>query len=321
MDAKIELRDRLVLLFPGAEQMIEEAMAGFSVTRDTGKERSNLKKRINTFLAAKKIDGLSAKTLKNYKEILTAFAKQVDKHVAKITTDDIRGYIGYLSEDRGLKDSSIQTHINVLRSFFSWLDIEDVIKKNPMRKIKSLKLDQKKTRRPLTQEELEQLRDGCKTYKEKALVEFLVSTGCRLGEVVGIRLDQIDWQGRSVIVLGKGKKERTVYFSVRAKLMLQAYIDARKGGTALFASHRTPYEPMKPRAIQKALQKIGEQANETRRVHPHLMRHTFASCAINGGMELAVIQHLLGHTDPKTTLIYAELSPRTVKYQYEKIVA
>lgn len=321
MDAKIELRDRLVLLFPGAEQMIEDAMAGFSVTRDVGKERSNLKKRINTFLAAKKIDGLSAKTLKNYREILTAFAKQVDKHVAKITTDDIRGYIGYLSEDRGLKDSSIQTHINVLRSFFSWLDIEDVIKKNPMRKIKSLKLDQKKTRRPLTQEELEQLRDGCKTYKEKALVEFLVSTGCRLGEVVGIRLDQIDWQGRSVIVLGKGNKERTVYFSVRAKHMLRAYIEARKGGTALFASHRTPYEPMKPRAIQKALQKIGEQANEARRVHPHLMRHTFASSAINGGMELAVLQHLLGHTDPKTTLIYAELSPRTVKYQYEKIVA
>jgi len=322
MDAKQELTQKLCLLCPDAAEQINEALAGFTIAKDTGKERSNLKKRIESFIIAKKIDGLSAKTLKNYREMLTAFSVKVDKHVTKINTDDIRGYIGYLSEERRLKDSSIQTHINTLRSFFSWLDIEDVIKKNPMRKIKSLKLDQKKTRRPLTQEELEQLRDGCKTYKQKALVEFLVSTGCRLGEVVGIKIDKIDWQSRSVVVLGKGNKERTVYFSVRTKLMLQAYLSARKGGDALFASSRAPYVPMSPRAIQKALQKIGDGTKgRRRRLHPHLMRHTFACNAINSGMDLAVIQHLLGHTDPKTTLIYAELSPRMVKYEYEKLIA
>ena len=321
MDTKKELLARLNSVFPGVEEQIAEILADYRITRESGKEGGGLQKRISVFLAAKKIDGLSPKTLKNYREMLNMFAVRVDKPAGKITADDVREYIGYLTDDRGLKDSSIQTHINTLRSFFGWLDTEDAIKKNPMRKIKSLKIDRVKARRPLTGEQLERLRDGCKTYKEKALVEFLVSSGCRLSEAAGLRADAVDWQGRSVIVLGKGGKERTVYFSVRAKLMLQEYLSQRKGGEALFASSRAPYEAMKPRAVEKALQKIGERAGESRRVHPHLMRHTFASNALNAGMDITIIQHLLGHTDPKTTLIYAELAPRTVKYEYERVVA
>lgn len=321
MDAKKELIARLSSVFPEAEEQIAEILAGYRITRETGREGGGLAKRISLFLAAKKIDGLSPKTLKNYREMLASFAARVDKPAGKITADDIREYIGYLVEERHLKDSSIQTHINTLRSFFGWLDAEDAIKKNPMRKIKSLKIDRAKARRPLTAEQLEQLRDGCRTYKEKALVEFLVSSGCRLSEAVGIRAEAVDWQGRSVVVLGKGGKERTVYFSVRAKLMLQEYIAHRKGGEALFASSRAPYEAMKPRAVQRALKKIGERAGTPLNIHPHLMRHTFASNALNAGMDITIIQHLLGRTDPKTTLIYAELAPRTVKYEYERVVA
>lgn len=320
MNVKKELIERICELIPGKEAEIEAILAEYRIMREAARERSNLNKRINSFLAAKKIDGLSAKTLKSYREMLTAFAAQVDKHVTKITTDDIRAYIGYLDEDRHLKDSSIQTHINTLRSFFSWLDMEDVIRKNPMRKIKSLKIDKLKARKPLSPEQLEQLRDGCQTYKEKALVEFMVSSGCRLSEVVGIKVDTVDWQSRSVTVLGKGNKERTVYFSVRAKLMLQVYLSQRRGGDRLFSSSRAPYGQMTPRAVEKALKKIGERAGEER-VYPHILRHTFASNALNGGMDITVIQHLLGHTDPKTTLIYAELAPRTIKYEYERVVA
>lgn len=319
MNTKQELITRLENAFPGAEDTIAAILADYRITRETGRE-GDLRKRITAFLAAKKIDGLSAKTLKNYREMLLAFASREDKPTARISADDIREYIGTLAE-RGLKDSSIQTHINTLRSFFSWLDMEDMIKRNPMRKIKSLKIDRAKARRPLTQEQLERLRDGCRSYKEKALVEFLVSSGCRLSETVGIRVDAVDWQGRSVTVLGKGGKERTVYFSVRAKLMLQEYLAQRKGGDALFASSRAPYSPMTPRAIEKAMQKIGERAEINQRIHPHILRHTFASNAINAGMDITIIQRLLGHTDPKTTLIYAELSPRTVRYEYEKVVA
>ena len=131
MDAKSELRDKLCEMFPGEDKRIAELLSQYSVRWEAERIQSDLRQRINTFLVAKKIDGLSPKTLKNYREMLNAFAAQVDKHVAQITTDDIRGYIGYLAEERKLKDSSIQTHINTLRSFFSWLEVEEVIKKNP----------------------------------------------------------------------------------------------------------------------------------------------------------------------------------------------
>ena len=320
MDAKRELVNQLCEMFPNDKARISEILSCYTVRRESDR-RSNLKQQLHSFLIAKKIDGLSPKTLKNYREMLNAFAAQVDKHVAQITTDDIRGYIGYLAEERKLKESSIQTHINTLRSFFGWLEVEEIIKKNPTRKIKSLKIDRMRARRPLTAEQLEQLRDGCQTYKEKAIVEFLVSTGCRLGEMVGIQLEQVDWQNRSVVVLGKGNKERTVYFSVRAKLMLQEYQARRKGGNTLFAISRAPYGPMTPRAVQRMLKKIGERTKGLRHIHPHILRHTFASNALNSGMDITVIQHLLGHTDPKTTLIYAELSTRMIQFEYEKIVA
>ncbi len=323
MDAKKELLAALCSLFPGelAREKIETALAGYAVSKEDSAGRSNLARRLEQFLTVKKIDGLSPKTLKNYRETLGIFARRVDKRVDKITTDDIRDYIAYLVQERHLCDNSIQTHINTLRSFFGWMTMEGIVKRNPMLKIKSLKIDRLNSRHALTPEELERLRDACITYKDKALVEFLVSSGCRLGEVVGIKLDDIDWRARSVRVVGKGNKTRIVYFSVRAKLMLEEYIRQRKGGTALFASHRAPYGPMSPRAIQKTLQQIGERAQVQRRVHPHLMRHTFATSALNRGMRLDTIQRLLGHTSIGTTQIYAELSQSKVSYEYETIVA
>ncbi len=152
MDTKKELLARLNSVFPGAEEQIAAILANYRITRETGREGGTLERRISLFLAAKKIDGLSAKTLKKYREMLGAFAAHVDKPAGKITADNIREYIGYLAEECHLKDSSIQTHINTLRSFFGWLDTENMIKKNPMRKIKSLKLDRTKARRPLTAE-------------------------------------------------------------------------------------------------------------------------------------------------------------------------
>jgi len=262
MDARNELVDKLLALWMGdappfdPTQQLYCILQNYTVTREADTGRSNLKKRITYFLGAKKIDGLSAKTIENYRFTLGTFAAQVNKHVAKITTDDIRAYISYLSEERHLKESSLQTHINTLRTFFNWLYIEGVIKKNPMLKIKSIKIDKKRTRHALSSEELERLRNACRNYKEKALVEFLVSSGCRLSEAANIDLSTMNFHERSVKVIGKGNKERTVYFSVRAKLMIEEYVKQRKGGAALFASIKTPYPPMKPRGIQQALIRV-----------------------------------------------------------------
>lgn len=246
---------------------------------------------------------------------------QCSKPVQAITTDDLREYLAYLVDERHLMDNSVQAHINTLRSFFSWLVDEDNIRKSPMRKIKSLKIDKLRSRHPLTAEQLELVRDGCRGYKEKALVEFLVSSGCRVSEVAGLRVDDIDWRDRKCKVIGKGNKERTVYFSVRAKLMLQLYIEGRKGGEALFSSSRAPYEPLSDRGIEKIISKLGKRIGMERPLYPHLMRHTFASHALNCGMELTIIQHLLGHSDPKTTLIYAEINPVRVQYEYNRVIA
>ena len=321
MTAKIDLIAKLAALMPECAREIIKIMREYDVQTAQVYDRSNLPRRVEAFLAAKRIDGCRPKTIKGYRERLKLFMTQCSKPVQKITTDDLREHIAYLVDERHLKDNSVQAHINCLRSFFQWLTDEDAIRKNPMRKIKSLRIDKLRSRHPLTAEQLELARDGCRGYKEKALVEFLVSSGCRVSEVAGLRVEDIDWQQRKCQVIGKGNKQRTVYFSVRAKLMLQLYIKERRGGDALFASSRAPYEPLSDRGIEKIISKLGKRIGMDRPLYPHLMRHTFASHALSAGMDLTVIQHLLGHTDPKTTLIYAEINPVRVQYEYNRVIA
>ena len=320
MTAKIDLIAKLTALMPECAREIIKIMREYDVQTAQVYDRSNLPRRVEAFLAAKRIDGCRPKTIKGYRERLKMFMTQCSKPVQAITTDDLREYLAYLVDERHLMDNSVQAHINTLRSFFSWLVDEDNIRKSPMRKIKSLKIDKLRSRHPLTAEQLELVRDGCRGYKEKALVEFLVSSGCRVSEVAGLRVDDIDWRDRKCKVIGKGNKERTVYFSVRAKLMLQLYIAERRGGEALFASSRAPYEPLADRGIEKMISKLGKRIGMERPLYPHLMRHTFASHALNCGMELTIIQHLLGHSDPKTTLIYAEIDPIRVQYEYNRMI-
>jgi len=320
MTAKIDLIAKLTALMPECAREIIKIMREYDVQTAQVYDRSNLPRRVEAFLAAKRIDGCRPKTIKGYRERLKLFMTQCSKPVQQITTDDLREYLAYLVDERHLMDNSVQAHINTLRSFFSWLVDEDNIRKSPMRKIKSLKIDKLRSRHPLTAEQLELVRDGCRGYKEKALVEFLVSSGCRVSEVAGLRVDDIDWRDRKCKVIGKGNKERTVYFSVRAKLMLQLYIAERRGGEALFASSRAPYEPLTDRGIEKMISKLGKRIGMERSLYPHLMRHTFASHALNCGMELTIIQHLLGHSDPKTTLIYAEIDPIRVQYEYNRMI-
>jgi integrase/recombinase XerD len=324
MDAKKELANRLIVMvggfLPDAEKVINDILRDFTISRETEDSKSDLSKRITYYLGAKRIDGLSPRTIANYKRILEMFAKRVNKGVTRITTDDVRGHIAYLSEIRKLGEGSLQTHIGTLRAFFSWLHTEEKIKKNPMLKIRSIKIDRKGARHALSVEELERLRNACHGYRENAIVEFLVSTGCRISEITKLNVDDINFSERSVTVLGKGNKERLVYFSVRARLMLQEYIAQRKGGTALFSSTKSPYLPLKARAIQRIISAIGTRAKLTR-VHPHLLRHTFATHALNSGMDVTVIQRLLGHEDIATTQIYASMNEDTVLHQYNKHVA
>ena len=316
MDAKKELTMRLWKIVPEQADRIVTILEEYEITRTS--ERRELDRCVEAFLTAKRLDGLSQKTLRDYGGVLRAFSACTDKPAGQITADDIRLYIGGLAR-RGLRESSIQTHVSTLRSFFSWLAAEDTIGKSPMCRIRTRKLDRTATRHPLTDKELTRLREHCRDCRERALVEFLATSGCRLSEAAGIRLEQIDWQRRSVRVLGKGHKERTVFFSAEAGKLLEAYTGSRGGGASLFATARPEHRPLSPRSIQRIIREIGQRAGLARRVHPHILRHTFATQALKGGMALPVIQQLLGHEDPKTTMIYAAILPEAARRAYTKI--
>lgn len=165
------------------------------------------------------------------------------------------------------------------------------------------------------------LRQACKTLREQSLIEFLISTGCRLSEVVGVNKEHIDWYEMSLNVIGKGNKQRKVYFSTKAKILLTKYLESRKdNNSALFVGMRCPYNRLHGRGIEVAIDKIAKRAGFDKSVYPHLFRHSFATHSINKGLSLPTLQHLMGHESSSVTLIYAQLSEDNIKHEYRKTV-
>jgi integrase/recombinase XerD len=207
---------------------------------------------------------------------------------------------------KGMKSSSINAQISILKSFFGWLQMEEYIPKNPTLILKQTK-EPKRVRRAMTDEEVELLKQACITEREKALIEFLISTGCRLSEVVKINKEDINWHEMSLFVIGKGDKERKVYFNIKAKILLKKYLESRNDcNSALFVTIRE-------------VDKIAERAGFEKSIFPHLFRHSFATQKLNSGMPLPVLQHIMGHESPATTQIYAELSEENILHEYKKI--
>lgn len=281
---------------------------------------NNIREKMLLYLASKKLDGLSKNTLLNYKLQLNRFANFIQKDVESITSMDVRMYLAACSKI-GLKNSSMASIISILKSFFNWLEDEEYISKNPMRKIKTIKTE-KYIRKALTFEELEMLRDVCKNIRERALLELFYSTGCRLDEIQKLDKKDIDWNTGSTIVLGKGSKERKVYLNAKAKIYLWKYLNSRKDeNEALFASERKPYTRLGRRSIEKIFNNLGMQAGITKKVYPHLLRHTTATHMLNNGSSLSIVQNYLGHTSPVTTQIYAQLNTEDIRQSHKKHLA
>ena len=303
--------------------VLDESFNGYSVEKESyDLVVSDLKEKIKYFLASKKIDGVKMNTLYNYNLKLQHFADRVVKPCSMITTHDIRYYLALISQEKVLKESTMATNFSVLKSFFAWLSNEEIIDKDPMRKLKTPSLNKRNLRKALSGEELEKVRNACNTLREKALVEFLSSSGCRVSELQQLNILDLDLNERSVEVLGKGDKKRVVYFSPRAKLFIQEYIESRKDkNPALFVSERAPYPRLGVRAIQLEIKRLGEEAKLNRKVHPHLLRHTFATLALNSGMDITVIQSILGHESVATTQIYATMNKDHIKSEYRKLIS
>jgi integrase/recombinase XerD len=278
---------------------------------------------INLYIASKRLDGLSELTLYNYRIHLNRFAAFVRKDVTKVEPMDLRRFLAAYSTQAKIKKSTLSTTISTLKSFFNWLVDQEYIEKNPMRAIKSTKTD-KRVRQSLSSEELERLRDACQDDRERATVEFFFSTGCRVSEVASVVIGDINWAEMSLLVIGKGNKQRKVYFNPRAKLYMQRYLTGRTNNHdeyPLFAGERMPHGPLTRNGIERMIKRIADQAGIKRPVYPHLLRHTMGTMALRAGASLSTIQALLGHEDTGTTSVYARTDDETVRAEYTKHMA
>jgi len=283
---------------------------------ESGEQSLNM---LELFLASKRVEGCSEKTLAYYGATIDAAVKTIGKQIKHITTEDLRQY---LTEYQRRKQSSKVTIDNIRRilsSFFAWLEDEDYILKSPVRRIHRVKTSSV-IKETYTDEALETMRDNCTELRDLAMIDLLASTGMRVGEMVLLNREDIDFNERECIVFGKGNKERLVYFDARTKIHLQNYLASRNDSeSALFVSLKAPYKRLHIGGVEARLRKIGNRLGIPK-VHPHKFRRTLATMAIDKGMPIEQLQQLLGHQRIDTTLKYAMVKQSNVKLAHRKYI-
>ena len=278
---------------------------------------SDFPEKIKLFISSKKVEGLSESTLEGYNIELRLFSQAINKQVEHVTSGDIRIYLGDLD---GRKMSTIGKKLNVLRTFFGFLMAEEMIQRDPTLKIKQPK-EEKRMGKSLTIEELELLRESCQTVRQRAFLEVFYATGCRLSEMQQLNISDVSMQSMSCKVVGKGNKEREVYFSFKAMYHLKKYLSSRDDDEpALLSSIRKPYRRLSNRAIQDEIKKIAITAGLEHKVTTHVLRHTFATLTLNNGADIVAVQELLGHSSPDTTLRYARITEERKREQHKKFL-
>lgn len=298
------------------------ALYGVEVTQ---KQASTLEKTkeneglLNVFIAAKRIEGCSEKSMKYYDSTVRQMFGIVDKPVREINTDDLRGYLAGYQKERKSSKVTIDNMRRIFSSFFGWLEDEDYILKSPVRRIHKIKTD-KPIKETFSDEGLELLRDACEEIRDLAIVDLLASTGMRVGELVNLNRKDVNFHERECVVLGKGGSERLVYFDARTKIHLLNYLDSRDDiNPALFVSLPLPRERLLIGGVETRLRAIGKRA-DMKKVHPHKFRRTLATRAIDKGMPIEQVQRLLGHVKIDTTMHYAMVNQINVKNSHRKYI-
>ena len=274
---------------------------------------------VDLFLASKRVEGCSEKTLTYYKATIEASINEIGKQIRHITTEDLRSYLTGYQRKRHSSRVTIDNIRRILSSFFSWLEDEDYILKSPVRRIHRVKTSIV-IKETYTDEALETMRDNCTELRDLAMIDLLASTGMRVGEMVLLNQDDIDFNERECIVFGKGDKERLVYFDARTKIHLQNYLASRTDTEqALFVSLKAPYKRLQIGGVESRLREMGKRL-DIPKVHPHKFRRTLATVAIDKGMPIEQLQQLLGHQRIDTTLKYAMVKQSNVKLAHRKYI-
>ena len=308
-----KLKETLILNFEGIELIIKTDEYKKQQEKD---ENENY---IEMFISSKKVEGCSERTTTYYKEIIEKMVNTFDKSVKQITTEDIRKYLSEYKENSNCNSVTIDNLRRVLSSFFSWLEDEDYIIKSPVRRIHRIKSAQV-VKETFTDENIEKMRDECSNIRNLSLIELLISTGMRVGELVNLNIDDVNFEERSCIVLGKGNKQREVYFDARTKIHLLQYLNNRvDDNVALFVSMKKPYQRLSISGIELIVRKLGIET-DINKVHPHKFRRTLATLAIDKGMPIEQVQKLLGHVKIETTMQYAMVSQNNVKISHRKYI-
>lgn len=275
---------------------------------------------LSMFLNAKKIEGCSDRTLAYYETTIAKLLGSFSEPIRKITTDEIRGYLANYQEINNCSKVTVDNVRRNISSFFTWLEEEDYIIKSPMRRIHKIKTV-KMVKEIISDEEIEKLRDSCDNLRDLAIIDLLYSTGIRIGELVRLNIDDINFEERECIVLGKGDKERKVYFDAKTKIHLQGYINNRSDNNrALFVTLDAPFDRLKISGVEIRLRSLGRELGISK-IHPHKFRRTMATRAIDKGMPIEQVQRLLGHSQIDTTMHYAIVNQTNVKVSHRKFIA
>ena len=301
------------------QEVLQHTLFNYKVVESNNNKELSELNLVELFLAAKRIEGCSEKSLKYYESTILALLDDLGKDVKHIVTDDIRTY---LTEYQARKQSSKVTIDNIRRilsSFFSWLEDEDYILKSPVRRIHKVKTGTN-IKETYTDEALELMRDNCTELRDLAIIDMLASTGMRVGEMVLLNREDIDFNERECVVFGKGDKERIVYFDARTKIHLLNYLNSREDDNpALFVSLQKPYNRLQISGVEVRLRQYGKRLG-LNKVHPHKFRRTLATMAIDKGMPIEQLQQLLGHRRIDTTLQYAMVKQSNVKIAHRKYI-
>lgn len=274
---------------------------------------------VDAFIAAKTLEGCSQRTLAYYKSTVNIMLRFVKKNVRHITTEDLRLYLAAIQKNNKVSNTTVDNVRRNLSSFFGWLETEDYILKSPVRRIHKVKTA-KLVKSTFSDEDLETLRDGCKTKRDLAIIDMLVSTGMRIGELVLLDRDSVNYNERECKVLGKGNKERVVYFDARTKKHLQEYLDGRDDDNpALFVTLDKPHTRVTIGGLEERIRHLGRRLG-LQRTHPHKFRRTLATMAIDKGMPVEQVQQVLGHENIDTTMQYAMVKQSNVKTSHRKFL-
>ena len=301
------------------QEILRYTLVKYDVTENKRQTKTSDQNFVELFLSAKRIEGCSEKSLKYYKATIDVMLSELQKDVKHIVTDDIRRYLIQYQEKKKSSKVTIDNIRRILSSFFSWLEDEDYILKSPVRRIHKVKTGTN-IKETYSDEMLELMRDNCTELRDLAIIDLLASTGMRVGEMVLLNRNDIDFNERECIVFGKGSKERVVYFDARSKIHLQNYLKSRiDDNPALFVSLKSPHERLRIGGVEVRLREYGRKLG-LQKVHPHKFRRTLATMALDKGMPIEQLQQLLGHRKIDTTLQYAMVKQSNVKMAHRKYV-